>query len=76
MSLDLFVCRQNETDVCIRSRDLPSGEFIIPCTSERQLHACMTLNTLVLEAYQAGQRNGRFELRQTLCDLLGAEKRK
>ena len=82
MSLDLHIQPgsgkndegQMEQWVSVLSRDMKTREHCIPCTAETQDLTFVRLNTLVLEAYQAGQINGREEWRAALRELIGAKK--
>lgn len=57
----------------VHSRDLQTREHCIPCTPDTRDVLLVRLNKVIMESYQAGQRDGKSEIRQALCDLIGAK---
>jgi hypothetical protein len=85
MSLDLHIHRQygdneqgkTEHWVSVNSRDMATCEHCIPCLGpidEPEGLTMLRLHRLVLEAYQAGQRHGKEEIRACLRDAIGVKK--
>ena len=72
--MDLHIALENKTHIGVYSRDIPSQKVLVPFDPERHDETFVALHTLVLEAYAAGKRNGKEELRESICGLIGAKK--